>query len=280
MPLLLICGKPGTGKTTRANQIISFYKEKHPEIETKLINAEGFGINKELMYESFAKEKELRAFFRSNVDKELTKDKLVVVDSLNYIKGFRYELFCFSRTAKSTHCVLYCDNDLESCKEQNLMQTDPKMKFSEALLLDLASRMEVPNSNSRWDSPLYTVWPHEDLPIEAIHGSLFKEAKKMKDPISTKMEIKLDEDYAYKVDQNLNDLVKEVNKKLMQNKQFLKRKVISVQKGKTKVEISAKMSLGDLKKAKNGFIQMNKNNPIRDFNTLSQAFLYFLQSRG
>ena len=158
MPLLVICGKPGSGKTIRANEIVKYYKETHPSIDVVLINAEKFGIDKEKMYKTFAKEKELRAFFRSNINKSLTKNNLVIVDSLNYIKGLRYEMYCLARTAKSTYCVLYCDNDLNSCIEQNTKQEKP-YKFSEDLLKDLFSRMEMPNSSNRWDSPLYTIWP-------------------------------------------------------------------------------------------------------------------------
>ena len=258
MPLLVICGKPGSGKTFRANEIVKFYKETHPSIEVVLINAEKFKVNKENMYKTFAKEKELRAFFRSNINKSLTKNNLVIVDSLNYIKGLRYEMFCLARTAKSTYCVLYCDNDLNSCIEQNQNQEE-LYKFSEELLKDLFSRMEMPNSSNRWDSPLYTVWPHEENPLEAIHASLFKDAKKMKDPVSTQMEAKLEENYIYNVDKELNEMIKNISLKVNQNKQFLNQKTISVKKGKTQVTLSAKLTLTKLKQAKVAFLKMNKN---------------------
>jgi protein KTI12 len=280
MPLLVICGKPGSGKTTRANEIVQFYKSKNENLEVKLINAETFNVHKEKMFESFNKEKEIRSFFKSNVNKLLTKDNLVIIDSLNYIKGYRYELFCLSRTAKSTHCVLYCDNDLESCKEYNASQTDPQYKFSDELLVDLYNRMEVPNSNNRWDNPLYIIWPHEELPMDAIDSTLFKDKKKMKDPVSTKLQLKLDQNYAYKVDQKLNEVIKTVNKELMQNKQFLKQKFVVIVKGKQKYSISGKIGLTGLKKVKNDFVEMNKINPIFDLVKLEEAFLYFLQSRN
>jgi protein KTI12 len=278
MPLLIICGKPGSGKTYRADELVSYYKQNHPSIEVVLINAEKFNINKENMYKTFAKEKELRAFFRSNINKSLTKDNLVIVDSLNYIKGLRYEMFCLARTAKSTYCVLYCDNDLNSCIEQNQKQENPQYKFSEDLLKDLFSRMEMPNSSKRWDSPLYTVWPHEELPVEAIHGSLFKDVKKMKDPVSTQMETKLDENYTYNVDKELNDLIKEVIKKINQNKQFLNQKTISVKRGNTEVSLNSKLTITKMKQAKTSFLKMNKNNPIKDSKKIAEAFLYFLQN--
>ena len=280
MPLLVICGKPGSGKTYRANELVAFYKETYPTTEVVLINAEKFSINKENMYKTFTKEKELRAFFRSNINKSLTKNNLVIVDSLNYIKGLRYEMFCLARTAKSTYCVLYCDNDLNSCIEQNEKQEKPSLTFSEDLLRDLFSRMEMPNSSNRWDSPLYTVWPHEELPVEAIHGSLFKDIKKMKDPVSTQMETKLEDNYIYNVDKELNDMIKKVSMKINQNKQFLNQKTISMEKGKTQVTLSAKMTLTKLKQAKIAFLKMNKNTPIKDSKLVAEAFLYFLQNRN
>lgn len=279
MPLLVICGKPGSGKTFRANQLVEYFKATRPSMEVVLINAEAFAINKEQMYGTFAKEKELRAFFRSNINKSLTKSNLVIVDSLNYIKGLRYEMFCLARTAKSSYCVLFCDNDLNSCIEQNAQQPEPSLRFSEGLLKDLFSRMEMPNSNNRWDSPLYTVWPHEELPVEAINGSLFKDAKKMKEPVSTQMETKLEDNYTYNVDKQLNELIKDLVKTLNQNKQFLNQKMVTMTRGKTKVSLSAKLSLGQIKQAKVAFLKMNKNTPIKNSKMVPEAFLYFLQNR-
>ena len=51
-------------------------------------------------------EKDTRGTLKSEVDRWLTKDNLVILDSLNYIKGFRYELYCIARAQSSTHCVV------------------------------------------------------------------------------------------------------------------------------------------------------------------------------
>lgn len=97
MPLLIICGKPCTSKTKRAEEIKKFFNEDHKDIEVEILNEERFDIDKNLMYSTFTKEKELRGFFRSNVDKFLTNKNLVIMDSLNYIKGkiffFQLEIF-------------------------------------------------------------------------------------------------------------------------------------------------------------------------------------------
>ena len=50
----------------------------------------------------------MRGLFRSHVEKNLTSKNVVILDTLNYIKGLRYELYCLARTAKSTNCVVDC----------------------------------------------------------------------------------------------------------------------------------------------------------------------------
>jgi protein KTI12 len=39
-------------------------------------------------------EKNYRATLKSNVERHLTNKKCVILDDLNYIKGFRYEMHC------------------------------------------------------------------------------------------------------------------------------------------------------------------------------------------
>jgi protein KTI12 len=41
------------------------------------------------------------------VDHNLTTEKIVIVDSLNYIKGYRYELYCSARTVRTPHCAVW-----------------------------------------------------------------------------------------------------------------------------------------------------------------------------
>jgi len=86
----------------------------------------------------FRKEKENRGSLRSAVQREISKDKLVVCDSLNYIKGthgvevlplpvdnisrdsgFRYELFCIAKNAETTYAVLHVNAELDTCKWLN-----------------------------------------------------------------------------------------------------------------------------------------------------------------
>ena len=71
MPLIVICGPPSCGKTTKAKELIEYIKSQKPNISIELINEEKFEINKEEIYSDNFKEKSLKGFFRSNVNKNL-----------------------------------------------------------------------------------------------------------------------------------------------------------------------------------------------------------------
>jgi hypothetical protein len=51
---------------------------------------------------------QLVALPSSAVDHALNADTIVLFDSLNYIKGYRYELYCIARSQSTPHCVVRC----------------------------------------------------------------------------------------------------------------------------------------------------------------------------
>ena len=55
------------------------------------------------------KEKTLRSELKGQVLRHLTKDTVVILDALNYIKGYRYELYCASKSVKTTQVTVHCD---------------------------------------------------------------------------------------------------------------------------------------------------------------------------
>lgn len=62
-------------------------------------------------------EKILRASLKSNVEKYIDPKRVVILDSMNYIKGYRYELYCLARNAMTTLCIVWCDTDKETAYE-------------------------------------------------------------------------------------------------------------------------------------------------------------------
>jgi protein KTI12 len=120
MPLIIVAGRPCTGKTYFANELMKFLQNKGSKVE--LFNEETLNISKNEGYKSSAKEKDVRGALKSSVDHNLTPEKFVIIDSLNYIKGYRYELYCTARTVRTTHCVVWVACEESKSKEINIQR--------------------------------------------------------------------------------------------------------------------------------------------------------------
>jgi len=144
MPLVLMVGGPSSGKTQLAIKIKDFL-EKEKGKEVILINEEYLKVIKEECYSTPTSEKMHRAKLKSEVEKYLDDKSVVILDSLNYIKGYRYELFCLVRNFKTRHCLVYSKLDLDTCLKYNSYSNS----YPETLLKDLYSRMEEPNASSK-----------------------------------------------------------------------------------------------------------------------------------
>ena len=72
-----------------------------------VINEESLHISKPAHYKSAAQEKILRQNLKSAVEHALNADTVVIFDSCNYIKGYRYELYCIARSQRTPHCVVH-----------------------------------------------------------------------------------------------------------------------------------------------------------------------------
>lgn len=93
----------------------------------------------------------------SNDDIVSRRRRLVIMDSLNYIKGFRYELHCISKAAGEQHGVLWVLNKISVVQEWNASKAASGGGYSPDLLSELISRYEPPDQRNRWDRPLFTV---------------------------------------------------------------------------------------------------------------------------
>ena len=181
MPLIVICGHPCSGKSTVVKQIVAACKAKgcdvvHVEEEalhltrdasykSKPANHHIFSIAKrtnsnvriEHFYSDVPSEKNTRGLLRSVVDRTLSRSRIVIFDSLNNIKGYRYELWCLARGAATKYCLVHVATPVETCREWNKERSGDT--FCSEIFEDLASRFERPDARNRWDAPLFTVDP-------------------------------------------------------------------------------------------------------------------------
>jgi len=155
MPCLILTGHPCAGKTTFA-QALKGRALQHPSkliSEVIILNEESVCVNqtKAECYATSQAEKSTRAALKAELDRSLSPKTLVILDSMNYIKGYRYELHCLSKAAGERHGVIWVLNSVDIVKQWN------DGRYPEQLLEELIQRYEPPDARNRWDKPLYRV---------------------------------------------------------------------------------------------------------------------------
>lgn len=106
-------GYPSSGKTYRSNQLVDFFNNKitnatdtrYNRLTVCHINDQSLGVSRD-KYQEAKSEKNARAEEYSAVKRALGKDTIVIADGLNYIKGFRYQLYCEAKALQTPSCVV------------------------------------------------------------------------------------------------------------------------------------------------------------------------------
>lgn len=221
MPLILISGYPASGKTYRSNQLVESFKSKIKassdarisRLKVCHINHQSLGLDRHV-YREARTEKDARATEYSAVKRALGKDTVVIADSLNYIKGFRYQLYCEAKAVHTPSCVVHVGTPIDSCREINtkILESDSKDDGYPVDVFDnLVYRYEEPNGMTRWDSPLFTVPYDDEAPPcqdiwDAMVGSEGK-AKTVKPNPATVMKPATESDYLYELDKTSQEIL-------------------------------------------------------------------------
>ncbi|EXJ54180.1 hypothetical protein A1O7_09517 [Cladophialophora yegresii CBS 114405] len=145
MPLIIVTGLPCSGKTHRAQQIAASLTEfisssTDPTISRRTVQlipsqharadrgSHGVGSEttqdaasslRDQIYTSAAEEKTARAAEFSAVKRALGRDNVIVADALNYIKGYRYQLWCEAKAAGTRCCVVHVAAREDECAAWN-----------------------------------------------------------------------------------------------------------------------------------------------------------------
>lgn len=163
MALVVICGQPCSGKTTAAICLSEALKSSESNPTVRIIDETSFHLNRNQSYANMPSEKNLRGVLRSEVDRSLSKDNVIIVDSLNSIKGYRYELWCLARAAGIRYCVLFCDVEENNCRKWNKERREKgEASYDDNIFEDLVRRFERPDQKNRWDSPLFELFPYRE----------------------------------------------------------------------------------------------------------------------
>lgn len=262
MPLITFTGLPCSGKTKWAKELISELEKrvqaaqesKGPGHNYKVVyhSDETLGLSHDSYRESVT-EKSSRGAQMSAVKRDLSRTSFVILDSLSYIKGFRYQLFCEAKGVVTPHCVIHVVSSLEKCmerNEQNGSQWDPE------LIKQLQMRYEEPKEDARWDSPLFTLvsdFDDEKLPVDEIWDALV--LKRAPPPnAATLVKPTSNNDYL----QQLDKVTQEVITKILQHQQLLGGGQVRVSDGLT-IDLPVNtVSTPQLQRIRRTFISLNK----------------------
>ncbi|KAI1772402.1 chromatin associated protein KTI12 [Hypoxylon cercidicola] len=237
MPLVIVTGLPTSGKTTRAKQLHSYLSERIQGSSTTpskyrlhLISDQTLSIHRSVYDLSAtpahtrsanASEKDARASIYGAVKRVLSDRDIVILDGLNYIKGWRYQLFCEAKAVRTPSCVLRigCSRDqakvvneerLRRQQQQQQQESGEPSKHGDDTADEgkkqepvpaqeedgayepenwenLVFRYEEPNAMTRWDSPLFTlIWEDDEAQTKQVFDSMWDtiagEARKLVRP--------------------------------------------------------------------------------------------------
>ncbi|KAI0878434.1 chromatin associated protein KTI12 [Hypoxylon argillaceum] len=248
MPLIIVTGFPTSGKSTRANQLHTYLSERiktatpsgaTPKYRLHLISDQTLSISRSVYDLSAlpahtrsanASEKDARAAIYGAVKRVLSDRDIVVLDGLNYIKGWRYQLHCEAKAVRTPSCVLQIGCSRDRSREVNEARLsrdtassggggadEAEGAYEPANWENLVFRYEEPNPMTRWDSPLFTlIWEDGEEQSRRVFDDLWEavagESRKVIKPNQATVQRSRDADgdYLYVLDRETQDIVKRI----------------------------------------------------------------------
>ncbi|KAM0436072.1 hypothetical protein ACHAPT_002964 [Fusarium lateritium] len=254
MPLVILSGLPTSGKSTRAKQLYDYLEKRIADSKYRLhlISDESLTISRtvyDLSPEKLpahtrsanASEKDARAALYGAVKRVLSDKDIVILDGLNYIKGWRYQLHCEAKAVRTPSCILQIGCGVDRARgvnEERLRRREATASKdtdeAEAATTDspdintaepyepsnwdnLVFRYEEPNPMTRWDSPLFTlIWEDDEQQTTKVFSDLWDaiagEARKVVRPNQATVQRgrETSGDYLYVLDRETSDIVKRI----------------------------------------------------------------------
>lgn len=273
MPLIIICGFPSSGKTTICKKLKDFVE--HEKKKTVLVISEDELVrgSKSNIYSDSLKEKPIRSSLRASVERTISRDQVVILDGLNYIKSVRYELHCIVKANKTLHCVIYCGTPRDICLEWNQTR-DEKEQYSREVFDALIMRFEPPDSRNRWDSPLFTYLLEESPSMDDIYDSLYK--RKAPPPNQSTIPIPLSSgNFLHELDRVAQNILGEI---LTAQKSAVIGDFIKLSHATEKLHLLKFLNMSELRRMKRQFITYCKMHPVEDNVKIGNMFVQFLNS--
>ena len=273
MPLIIVTGFPSSGKSTAVRKLLQFFESKDKTVcviqEDQLME----DLSKNVIFSDSKHEKEVRGRLKSEVIRLLTKDNVVICDGLNYIKGFRYELYCASKSVKTTQATVQCDLCEADVVSLNAGRPDNE-QYSDNIIKELVQRYEAPISSNRWDSPLFLVLKDGVIDCDGLYDALFN--KKPPAPNQSTQNAPLSStNFVYELDKQTQAVVSSI----MEAQKTSGVGVEIVVPGSTeRVLLCRQYTLPELARIKRQFLVFAKQKSCQDVSKLSTMFVQYINA--
>nr|ACO11022.1 KTI12 homolog [Caligus rogercresseyi] len=274
MPLVIITGIPSSGKTRTAIQIQEFFerqKGKKVILISELNEAKSKSRND--IFKDSTKEKVLRGEFKSDILRSLNKEDLIIADGSNYIKGFRYELYCATKSYKTPQITVHCDVSPPDAKELNAHRDSEDSKYSDEIFDALVMRYEAPIYSNRWESPLFLSIKGRDLAFEDMYSALY-ERKPPPPNQSTQCKPLSDTNFVY----DLDCVTREINNAILERLRSSGLGEFSLPDSDLSLNMNKRVSLPELNRTKRQFINYSKSRSIDNVGKLSNMYIQFVNN--
>ncbi|RKP39280.1 chromatin associated protein KTI12, partial [Dimargaris cristalligena] len=275
MPLVILAGIPCSGKTRRAEELRVYFQKRladipGPERKIHILNDQSLGIAKSA-YDASTQEKLARGQLMSAVERLVNRDDIVIADGLNYIKGFRYQMYCVARASRTPHCVIHVAAPAAIASEWNAARPDG---YESAMFDNLVSRFEEPEGRNRWDAPLFTVlYSDESAPLDSIWGALF-DRKAPPPHLATAVKPVTETNYLYELDKVTQDVL---NAFLEAQKEQLVDQIMVPHAESVRLHLPSRtVSLAELRRVRRQFININRMHVLLGSDRIAEQFAEYL----
>ncbi|KAK0668671.1 chromatin associated protein KTI12 [Cercophora samala] len=239
MPLIILTGLPTSGKSHRAAQLQTYLSERvaspsNPSpYRLHLVSDETQSISRAVydldpsslpahVRSANASEKDARASIYAAVKRVLSPKDIVILDGMNYIKGWRYQLHCEAKNLATPSVILQIGCPVDKARainEERLQATEGGTEgYSTGNWENLVFRYEEPNPMTRWDSPLFTViWDDDEEQARRVYEQIWDAVAgegARKKVVPNKSTVQRDKDpggdYLYVLEKETQDIVKRI----------------------------------------------------------------------
>ena len=275
MPLVIVCGLPLSGKSHLSGLVQEHFSRVTSSKVLVVSDEQKLNESKRnVLYAKSSLEKQLRSWLKSLVERHLIGDTLVILDANNYIKGFRYELYCTSKERKTTHCLIELNISPEIAWSRNSSAESSVDSYDRQTFDALVQRYEAPDPTNRWDSPLFKIDGsaiNSDIPFDEINAALYQR-KAPKPNQSTQSPSLTSTNFLYELDAKTQQVVRDVLNCVQSGQ--LKNAVIP--ESKERLSLNKAISMVELNKLRRLFISYTKSHPISDSQMIATLFVQFI----